>query len=241
MNAICEMKNYQSSSEEGGFDKFSKRRKDSPGWWEKAYENWESRKDSSEAKAFEQLLEELNFNTLPGIPEMLQVARHLYAISNRLRKKRTLTNAQSEYFVEERIRLANRFNKLASSFHAAIHLEPPLRRHGNIALDLSHIGNDEEKWAESLSGYQVANDLLSLVQTMRLHRLRRCENCWFWIFAIRDGQRFCTAKCRRQFFESKEEIKKRRNAKRMEDYWKAKAEAQQFFAKIGKTKVRTSK
>ena len=238
---INEIKNDHSSWKDGGFDKFSQRRKDNPGWWEKAYENWESRRDSSEAKAFEQLLEELNFNTLPGIPEMLQVARLLYAISKQLRKKRTLTDGQHEYFVEERIRLANRFNRLASSFHAVIHLEPPLRKHGNIALDLSHIGNDEEEWAESLSGYQVANDLLSLVQTMRLHRLRRCENCWFWIFAIRDGQRFCTAKCRRQFFESKEETKKRRNAKRMEDYWKAKAEAQQYFAKIGRTKVRRSK
>lgn len=114
---------------------------------------------------------------------MLQVAGRLYEISKLLMTKRASGDGRREYYIEERIQLANRFNKLASDYHAAIHLEPPIRRHGKVALDLGHIGNDEEKWAKQLSGYQFAKDLISLVETKRLHRLRRCENCCFWIFA----------------------------------------------------------
>jgi hypothetical protein len=154
----------------------------------------------------------------PEALNLYQLALKMQEISIPLRKLKASPKNRYWELLEEFELLAAKFNKICSRYRCYKSISLPHVAAGAPRPDLTAVGKDDSERMVCELAFSAIDTLLDLLATDQVHLVRRCEYCGDWFYADRLAQRFCYETCRKSFFESRADVRERRNEKRRQRY-----------------------
>lgn len=180
-----------------------------------------NRKESKKALAASPVTMALTYDVFPEALTLYQLALRMQEISIPLRKLKAYPQNGYWEMLEEFESLASKFNKISSRYLCYRSILLPHVAFGIPQPDFTAIGKDDQERTSRWVAFNAIDTLVGLLAADQVHLIRRCEYCGDWFYADRQAQRFCYEACRKSFFESRADVRKRRNEKRCERYRKS--------------------
>jgi hypothetical protein len=173
---------------------------------------------SKKALAASSVTMALTYDLFPEALTLYQLALKMQEISIPLRKLKA--SPQNGYWekLEEFETLASKFNKISSRYLCYRSIVVPHVAFGIPQSDYTATGKDDEERTSRWLAFTTIDTLVGLLAADQVDLIRRCEYCGDWFYADRQAQRFCYEACRKSFFESRADVRERRNEKRRQRY-----------------------
>ncbi len=191
--------------------------------WLTRADNWSERGKGAKARQADIVVDVLSLDLLPGALAMLRSVQKLQALRDQSRRRSGMTPSRQAALLEERKVLAESLNGFIARFDCHFVIDPFATGASRFVVDLEGAGTDDTEKMMKYIGFKYTEELLNLLATNRTDAIRKCEFCGFWIYAVREKQRFCTQTCRQRYFLSRTDVKEKRKAARRRYYENLKA------------------
>lgn len=172
----------------------------------------------------------LTYELFPEAGVLFEMALQMQALSIQLRNFEG-TSRPKEYWdlLEGFETLAGKFNKVSSLYVCYRSISLPHIASQAPRPEFTALGDDDiEKGACELA-FSFVETLLDLLASDRVGLIRRCEYCGDWFYADRMAQKFCYEGCRKGAFESRTDVRERRNEARRLRYQASKEAEKAYF------------